>query len=107
MKRNIHAKAAFLLFLCCFVCISNCQKIDKINNQINSETTKESRSSIVDILLNKKDFKEEIQDKETPPPIEIDMPFSSPDLKITYKKFLNLEEYDFKNPEKGGYFFVP
>ncbi|MCE5222988.1 hypothetical protein LLG10_02205 [bacterium] len=107
MNRFTPTKKVLPLFLCCMVCLSNCQKTNKMLNQENSEISKEPQAPIVDILLNKKDLKEEIHVEETQPPIEIDMPFSSPDLDITYKKFLNSEEYDFKNPEQGGYFFVP
>lgn len=107
MNRFTPTKKVLPLFLCCMVCLSNCQKTNKMLYQENSEISKEPQAPIVDILLNKKDLKEEIHVEETQPPIEIDMPFSSPDLDITYKKFLNSEEYDFKNPEKGGYFFVP
>ena len=107
MKRFAPTKKMILLFLCCIVCLSNCQKPNKMLIQENTEISKEPQASIVDILLNKKEHKEEIQAEETPSPIEIDMPFSSPDLDMTYKRFLNAEEHDFKNPEKGGYFFVP
>lgn len=106
MKRCIKTKLMLLLLIGCLFCLSNCQKPYKTNNQ-------DPQMPIIDILLHKNKTDQVEQDTVTPPqpppPLQNETyePFSSPDLVVTLKRFLNAEEYDFKNPEKGGYFFVP
>lgn len=105
MKRCIKTKVMLLLLVICLFCLSNCQKPYKTNNQ-------DPQMPIIDILLHKSKTDQAAQDPVTPPqplPLQNETyePFSSPDLVITLKKFLNAEECDDTNIEKGGYFFLP
>jgi|GEM_PF-5866297 len=109
MKRCINTELIVFLLVGCLFCVSNCQKPHLTNNQENATSTQVPRMSVIDILLRKNKPNQTTQENivSTPTPKETYKPFSSPDLDITYKKFLNVEEHDFKNPKKGGYFFVP